>query len=183
VNLEWIKKHPYVVAAGGLVLLLVFYLIFKSSSGSGNSLDSAIEQQNQGQLQMAQLNAQLSAQSEQTQAQLTAGEYETQAQEQEEQDQTAGSLASEIIPEELQSGLYGQELTAEEQELSDQYNLAEQGVNLTMLGGSGQTGQAVRNAGLGIIGAALGEGVSGESAPPSSGISINFGSLGQGLFG
>jgi hypothetical protein len=177
VNFEWLKKHPYVAAAGGLVLLIVFYLIFRSSSSSsGSSLTSAISQQNQGQLQMAELNAQLSSQSDQEQAQLAASEYDTQASEQEEQDQTAGALAEELVPEELES-------TLGSQELADEYGLAEQGVNLTMLGGSGQTGQDVRNAGLTILGEALGEGGTTSAPSSSGGININLGSLGSGLFG
>lgn len=116
-NLEWLKKHPKAAAAAIIGALLVFYLLFRNSSASsGGGLTGAIASQNQGQEQMAQLNAQLSAQSEQTQASLAAQENATQAQEQEQQTQLVGQLAGTLIPQQLQSNIYEQELAAQAHE-------------------------------------------------------------------
>lgn len=161
-NLEWLKKHKAAAIAGGVVALLVLYVLFRNSSSSSNSLNSAIAQQNQGQEQMAELNAQESAQEEQTQAELAGQEYQTQASVQEEQDQTAGALASQIIPDQLEESLYGEEIGAQEQEqenllpdinealqISTQGNRAVTGVNeLGLLLGEGSVGSFNAEAGV-----------------------------------
>lgn len=110
-NLEWLKKHKYAAAAGILVVLVILYLLLKrGGQSSGGGLAGAISAQNQGQLQMAQLNAQLSAQSEQTQAQLAAQEFQTESQTQAQRDALAAQLAGQILPIQAETPIYEQEL-------------------------------------------------------------------------
>jgi hypothetical protein len=108
--LEFVKKHPTAIAGGIVAVIIVIYLISRSSSSSGGDLTGAIASQQAGQLQMAQLNAQLSAQSEQTQAQLEAQEYSGSLAQQEQQDTLAGQVIGTVVPAQLESGLYSQEL-------------------------------------------------------------------------
>lgn len=110
-NLEWLKKHKYAAAAGILVVLVILYVLLKRSGQSSSSgLGGALATQSAGQLQMAQLNAQLSAQSQQTQAQLAAQEFQTQSQTQAQQDALAAQLASQILPIQAEAPIYEQEL-------------------------------------------------------------------------
>jgi hypothetical protein len=109
--LEFVKKHPTAIAGGIVAVIVVIYLISRSSSSSGGDLSGAIASQQAGSLQAAQLNAQLSAQSEQTQAELASQEYSGSLQEQEQQDTLAGQVIGTIVPAQLESGLYSQELT------------------------------------------------------------------------
>jgi hypothetical protein len=181
VNLEWLKKHKGAAIGGGLALLLIVYLLFRNSSSSSGGLGSAIAQQNAGQEQMAELNAQESAQTEQTQAQLAAQEYETQAGEQEEQDQTVGSLAAQLIPEQLAANLQGEELTAQESEEENLLPLEENALSISTQGNRATTGQNE----LALL---LGEGGDLQAGNPQipTGISIStpWGGLGlSGLFG
>lgn len=150
-NLEWLKKHKAAAIGGGVALLVVIYLLFRNNANSGSSLGSAIAQQNQGQLQMAELNAQESASSTQAQAQLAASEYSTQAQEQEAQDQTVGSLASEIVPQQLESGIYAQEIAAQEQEQESLIPLENEALSISKQGNRAVTG-------VNELGLLLGEG-------------------------
>lgn len=135
-NLEWLKKHKYAAAAGGAVLLLLLVVMFRRNASSGSSLGSAITAQNQDQLQMAQLNAQLSSQSEQTQAQLAATEYQTQAQEEEQQTGVVGSILGNVLPIQYENQVYGEELAAEQQEQTQLLPLEETAQQQIGRGGS-----------------------------------------------
>lgn len=188
-NLEWLKKHPYAAAGGGLALLVIFVLIIhRSSSSSSNSLGSTITAQNQGQLQMAQLNAQLSSQSEQTQAQLAAQEYATQAQQQEQQTALVGSLASTVIPMQINSQLYQQELAAQEAHQAEIMPLEEQALTISTMGNRAQTGQNLLALLEGMPSTSLPVQGAGTTSPSSFGFAIpglgQLGAnLGTGLFG
>lgn len=93
-NLAWIKQHKGIVAGIIFGAVVFIYLARRSSGGSASSgVAGALAQTQQGQLQMAQLNAQLSAQGNQTQAQLEAEQISTNAQTQQAQDQAAGQIA------------------------------------------------------------------------------------------
>ena len=183
-NLEWIKKHPYVVAAvlvGGIVFLYV--LAKKGSSGSG--LGAAIAQQNAGQLQMAQLNAQLNAQTSQTNASLAASENNTQAQLQAQQDQLAGQLVGTLVPAQLNSQLYQQELAYQFQHNQSLLPLEQQAIQESTQGNRAQTGQNLLALLLGYNSTGLPVQGAGTTSPTSFSISPSgFGfNLGQGLFG
>lgn len=192
-KLEWLKKHPYAAAGGGLALLVIFYLLYRhSSSSSGSGLSGAIAQQNQGQLQMAQLNAQLDSQSSQTQAQLAAQEYATQAQEQMQQTQLVGQLAGTLIPAQMNSNLYEQELLAQEHQQAAMLPLEQ-----TAMGQVGQGG-SLETAGLNELSLLSGQGMAGglsnlpggnhPAANPGlnmflGGLGTSLGTLGAGVFG
>jgi len=92
-NFEYIKKHPAIAGAIVVGVLIVVYLLVRSK-GSTSGVGGILAQVNAGQLQMAQLNAQLSAQGEQTQAQLQAQEIAANAQVQQQENQIAGSLVN-----------------------------------------------------------------------------------------
>ena len=141
VNLEWIKKHPYAAAGGALALLVIFVLILRRGGSSGSSLGSAIAAQNQGQLSMAQLNAQLSAQQDQTNAQLSAEELSAQAQEQEQQTSVVGQLAGTILPMQEESSLYEEELAAQQHEQQSLMPLEQEALDISKQGNRAQTGQ------------------------------------------
>lgn len=113
-NLEWLKKHP--AAAGGAILvgLLVIFLLFRRTGSGGGNLASLAAGQQSGQLQLAELGAQESAQQQQLQTQLSAQEYSISAQEQQSQDQ----LVASIFPSVLQEKLYQTELTNQSAEQS-----------------------------------------------------------------
>ena len=105
-KLEWLKKHPYAAAGAILVGLIVVYMLFRKSSGSsGGGIASLAAGQQQGQLQLAQLNAQEQAQQSQQNAQLAATEYQSNLAATQSQNQLLGSLAGTIIPMQLQSQL------------------------------------------------------------------------------
>ncbi|HXT74613.1 MAG TPA: hypothetical protein VN785_12240 [Candidatus Angelobacter sp.] len=141
-NLEFLKKHKYAAAGGAIALFLIIYLLMRnSSSSSGGGLAGAIASQNQGQLQMAQLNAQLSAQSEQTQAQLASQEFAAQTSAQAQQDQLAAQLAGTLIPQQFQSQLYERELTAQAQTQNELLPLEQQALAISKQGSRAQTGQ------------------------------------------
>lgn len=178
-NLEWLKKHKGAAIAGGIGLLLVLYLLFRNSASSSSGLSSAISAQNQGQLQLAQANAQLNAQSEQTQAELAASEYSTQAQEKESQNQEVGDLVGTLLPEQFQTGLEGQELEAEEAEQSNLIPLEGEALDISKMGNRATTGQNE----LALL---LGEGgsVFAPTPSPSTGVSLSIPGLANlGLFG
>lgn len=194
-NLEWLKKHKAAAIGGGVLALLIVYLLFRNSgASSSNSLGSAIAQQNQGQLQMAELNAQESAQSSQVQAELAASEYSTQAQEQEEQDQTVGSIAETIIPSQLQAGVYNNEISAEQAEYGENVNYAEslepleeQALNISTEGNRAVTGtnELALLLGEGNVGS-FNISAEGSSAAASAAQSSELNaltSLAQGIFG
>lgn len=109
-NLEWLKKHPAAAGAAILVGLLVLFLLFRRSSGGGSNIASLAAGQEQGQLQLAQLNAQQSAQQNQLQAQLSAQEFATQAQVQQSQDQLAATILDKALPYQFEAPLYEQQL-------------------------------------------------------------------------
>lgn len=188
-NFEWLKKHPYAAAGGALALLVIFVLVLRRSGSSGGGLDSAITQQNQGQLQMAQLNAQLSSQSDQTQAELASQEFSTQAQEQENQDQLAANVAATIIPQQLESNLYENQIAAAEAEQTQLLPLEEEAQGQIGKGGS------LEGTGVDELALLLGEesaaqfpvkGQTGplQAAPPTGfGGSFGFGPISLGLFG
>lgn len=192
-NLEWIKKHKYAAAAGAVAALLIFFLILRRSSGGGGSLGSAIAAQNQGQLQMAQLNAQLGAQSEQTQAQLAAEEFSAQTQQQEQQNQLVGNLAGTLLPIQFESQLYQQELTAQMHQQDTLLPLEQEALNISKQGNRAQTGQnelalLLSEISGGPGGFAAGLPVQGASTKPSGfNLTTPFGglglNLGTGLFG
>lgn len=141
-NLEWVKKHPYATGAAVLAGLVVIFVFFRSSgSSSSNGLASLAAGQEQSQEQVAELNAQQSSQEDQLNASLAAQEYGASISEQENQDQLAGSLASQLLPEQIESefespiysqelSLYGEELTNEANEQSALLPLEESALNL-----------------------------------------------------
>ncbi len=194
-NLEWIKKHKYAAAGGAIALFLIIYLVMRSRSSAGSGgLAGAIASQNQGQLQMAQLNAQLSAQSEQTQAQLASQEFAAQTGAQAQQDQLVAQLAGTLIPQQLQSQLYAQELTAQAAQQHELLPLEQQALQISTQGNRAQTGQnelalllAENNPSLAF--GASGLPVQGANTKPSSfnlgipGIATLGLNLGTGLFG
>lgn len=92
-NLAWIKQHKAAVAGIVLGALVLIYLVSKRSSSAGSGVAGVLQSAQQGQLQMAQLNAQLSAQGDQTNAQLEATQISANAQNQHDQDQAASSIA------------------------------------------------------------------------------------------
>lgn len=184
-NLELLKKHKYVAAAGAIALFLIIYLVMRNSSSSnGGGLAGAIASQNQGQLQMAQLNAQLSAQSEQTQAQLASQEFAAQTSAQEQQNQLAAQLAGTLIPQQLQSTLYAQELAAQAAQQHDLIPLEQRALEISTGGNRATTGQNE----LALL---LGEGgaVVTPAAQPSAlnsflnGLGKGVSGVGAGLFG
>ena len=124
-NFEWVKKHPYATGAAVLAGLVVIFVFFRSSgSGSSGGIASVAADQEQGQLQMAELSSQESAQQDQLNAQLASQEYATSASEQQNQDQLASTIASQILPEQIQSEfespIYSQELSLYGEELNNQ---------------------------------------------------------------
>jgi hypothetical protein len=200
---EFFKKHPY--AAGGAVLvgLIVVYLLMRNSGGSGGgNFSSLAASQQQGQLQLAQLNAQESAASEQTQAQLAAEEYQGNLQAEESQNQLVGGLASSIIPAQLQSELAGQELGYENNEVGAEESLYSQELSNQLAEEQGNIpleqsaiGVSLSGNGRAPIGAAELAELLGESQPSEleavsplaqigQGTNTGFGiTLGNGLFG
>jgi len=110
-NLAWVKEHKAAVAGIVLGALVLIYLARRggsSSSGVAGVLQSA----QAGQLQMAQLNAQLSAQGDQTNAQLEAAQIAANAQIEHDRDAAAGQIALYG----LQGHLYEDALKAQEAE-------------------------------------------------------------------
>lgn len=186
-NLEWVKKHKYAVAAGVVVVLVLLVVLFRRGS-SGSNLTGAITAQNQGQLQMAQLNAQLSAQSEQTQAQLAATEFTGQTQQQEQQTALAGQIAGTVLPIQFESQIYQEELKAQELHQQDILPLEQQALKISTQGNRAQTGQNLLALLEGIPATSLPVQGAGTTSPSGLGLSIpGLGSLGltfgQGLFG
>jgi hypothetical protein len=116
-NLAWIKEHKGIVAGVVLGAILLIYIAKRSGGTSASSgVAGALQAQQAGQLQMAQLNAQLSAQGNQTQAQLEAEQISTNAQQQSTQDQSAEQIALYG----LQGHLYEDQLNAQ---VSEQQSL------------------------------------------------------------
>jgi len=108
-DLEYFKKHKAVTGAIVVGALVIVYMIHKSgSSSSSGGVAGVLAQQQQGQLQMAQLNAQLSAQGDQTQAQLQAEQIAAGTQQTQAQDQIAGQIVA------AQLGYNSQNTQAEE---------------------------------------------------------------------
>lgn len=188
-NLEWLKKHK--VAAGAAILigvLVLFVLLRKSgSSSSGSDLSSLAANQQQGQLQLAELNAQESAQQNQLGAQVSLSEYQTEAQQQAQQDQLAASLAGTIVPQQIESSLYSEELAGEESQQTALLPLEQQALKISTTGNNSQLG-------LAELAALLGEGgqvsnkFGSSTVLPSSGFTLTnpFASgspLMTGLFG
>lgn len=187
-NLEWLKKHKYAAVAGAVVLLVLLVVMFRRNSSGSSGLVGAITSQNQGQLQMAQLNAQLSAQSEQTQAQLAAQEFGAQTQLQEQQTQLAGQVAGTILPIQFQSQLYEEELKAAEVHQQDILPLEQQALAISKQGNRAQTGQNLLALLEGIPSTGLPVQGAGTTSPSALGLNIpGLGSvglnLGTGLFG
>lgn len=113
-NFAWIKEHKAAVAGIVLGALVIIYLARSKSGGSGGGgVYDVLASQQQGQLQMAQLNAQLSAQGNQTQAQLEAERISANAQTQHDQDQAASTIALYG----LQGHLYEENLHSQDEEL------------------------------------------------------------------
>jgi hypothetical protein len=119
-DLDYIKKHKVAVGAVVVGALVIIYLVSKNSgSNSSSGISSVLAQQNQGQLQMAQLNAQLTAQGNQTQAQLEAEQISAGAQQQQEQDQTAASIVAAQLGYNSENTIAGSEISAIEQQQSN----------------------------------------------------------------
>lgn len=110
--LEWVKKHPKAAAVGVIAAIIVVVLILRrgGSTSSSSGIDNALASSQAGQLQMAQLNAQLSAQQSQTDAQLAAQEYSGNLAAQEQQNQLAGQIIATVIPQQIQGNIYSQAL-------------------------------------------------------------------------
>lgn len=111
-NIGWFKKHPAAAGAAVVAVLLVLYLLVRKSSGSGGGIAGLAAATQQGQLQMAQLDAQTAAQQDQLNAQISASEYQANLAAQEQNNQLVGSLAGTIIPAQLQSQLYEKQIAA-----------------------------------------------------------------------
>jgi hypothetical protein len=118
-DLDYIKKHKVAVGAVVVGALVIIYLVSKNSGSSSSGVASVLAQQNQGQLQMAQLNAQLTAQGNQTQAQLEAEQISAGAQQQQEQDQTAASIVASQLGYNSENTIAGSEISAIEQQQSN----------------------------------------------------------------
>jgi hypothetical protein len=192
-NLEWVKKHPYVVAGGVLAVLVVLYLVSRNSS-SGGGFAGALAAQSANQANAAQINAQLSAQSEQTQAQLASEAYSVQAQNQQQQNALVGSIAETVLPIQYESSLYEQEIAAAAAEQKTLAPYIGQALNISTQGNRAQTGQNELALLLGasnpsLVGYAGGLPIQGAktTSPSSLGLSFNGltlgGTLGTGLFG
>jgi hypothetical protein len=117
-NLEWFKQHK--LATGVIVVagLIVLYVVSKKSSSSSSGLAGIVAGEQQGQLQMAQLNAQLSASSNQTSAQLEAEQIAANAQTQHEQDQLVSSILGTQLVYGNQSKVLEEEINARQNELT-----------------------------------------------------------------
>jgi hypothetical protein len=143
-NLAWIKEHKFVVAGiilGGFVLI---YFVKKNNANSSSGVAGVLAQQNAGQLQMAQLNAQLSAQGQQTQAQLESQQISAQTQQQQEQDQ----VASQIALYGLQGSLEEKALVAQQAQQSSLLPLEQELINYSgsgKLSGHPQVQQTIEN--------------------------------------
>lgn len=183
-NLEWLKKHK--LAAGGAILvglLVIFFLFRQSGSSSSSGLSSLAANQEQGQLQLAELNAQASSQQSQLNTQLSASEFQTQAQEQESQDQLAAEVASQAIPYQFEAPIYQQELTNQAAEQSALLPLESQLINFSTSGGGRSSFGLEENELLSLFGA--GEGtlpnLTASPNPPSSstGVTLNIPGLGN----
>jgi hypothetical protein len=183
-NLEWFKKHKVAAGAAILVGLLVLFLIFRKSSGGGSDLGSLAANQQQGQLQLAELNAQESAQQSQLQTQLAASEYQTQAQTQASQDQLAASVLSEALPYQLESPIFEQELSNQASEQTALLPLEQQALTISTKGNNAQLG-------LAELATLMGEGSNiankygSATTLPSSGTTLEnpfLTNLGNGLF-
>jgi hypothetical protein len=126
-NLAWVKQHKGIVAGIVFGAIVLIYLAKRSggSSDASGGVAGALQSQQAGQLQMAQLNAQLSAQGQQTQAQLEAEQISTSAQTQQAQDQEAGQIALYG----LQGHLYEDQLNAESSEQQSLLPLEQQILN------------------------------------------------------
>ncbi len=187
-NLDWFKKHPYSAGAAVLVGLIVIYFLMKrgSSSGSGSGFAGLMAQQNQGQLQLATLNAQQSAQEQQLQAQLAAQEYQGNLAAQEQQNQLVYGLGSSIIPAQLQM----QTMLASQKTLSPYIASA--------VKEAGTPGSGREEAGLAALGLLMGEGnigqIGGVTGAPSvfqqnplntfmASLGSGASTIGTGLFG
>jgi hypothetical protein len=181
-NLAWVKQHKAVVAGVVFGAIVLIYIARRSSGSSSSGVASALQSQQAGQLQMAQLNAQLSAQGDQTQAQLEAEQISTNAQTQQSQDQAAGQIALYG----LQGHLYEEELNAQETEQQALLPLETQLVNTKGLSGHPNLQQTIENE-LALL---LTRGSASGSLPSSiggsgsgTGFNLNipgFGSLGVG---
>lgn len=171
-NFAWIKEHKVAVAGIVLGALVVIYLARKggSSSGGGGIYD-VLQSQQQGQLQMAQLNAQLAAQGNQTQAQLEATQISANAQQAHDQDQAASTIALYG----LQGHLYEEVLHSQEEEQKALLPSIEKiiSVNPNSLKGNNLVQQTLQNE-LALL---LTRGGAAGSLPPvtQSGSSQNFG--------
>jgi hypothetical protein len=140
-NLAWIKEHKAIVAGVVLVTIGIIYLAKKSGSSSSSGVAGVLQSQQQGQLQMAQLNAQLSAQGDQTNAQLEAQQISANAQTQHDHDTAAAQIALYG----LQGHLYEDALAAQ---VSEQQSLLPLETSLINTKGlSGHTGlqQTIQN--------------------------------------
>jgi hypothetical protein len=153
---EWIKSHPY--ATGGIVLGVGVLVLLLKRGGSSSGVSSSAAQ-------LAALNANSNLQSEQIQAQqnaqnaqVSASEYQTEAGVQANEDQ----LVAQVAGEGLQSQVYNELIKTGETEqesnnalaesaLTDQYNLAETGAQISTMGNRATVG-------TNIVAEALGQG-------------------------
>lgn len=110
-NFAWIKQHKAIVAGIVLGALVIIYLASKRG-GSSSGVAGVLESAQQGQLQMAQLNAQLSEQGHQTDAQLESVQIQANAQNQHDTD----AAATQIALAGLQGHLYEDVLKAHQEE-------------------------------------------------------------------
>lgn len=141
-NLEWFKKHPAAAGAAILVGLLVVFVLFRKGGSSGSSFASIAANQQAGDLQLAELNAQQSAQSDQINAQVGLSEYQTEAQLQSSRDQLAASVVSGALPYQVSAQRQQQllPLEAEALKISTEKNFSQLGEEeLAALLGEGGT--------------------------------------------
>lgn len=117
-NLEWFKKHPAAAGAAILVGLLVVFVLFRKGGSSSGGFASLAAGQQAGDLQLAELNAQQSAQQDQLNAQVGLSEYQTEASVQSAQDQLAAQLVSGVVPLQLRAQQQTTLLPLEEEALA-----------------------------------------------------------------
>lgn len=160
-NFAWIKAHKGIVAGVVLGALVLIYIVSKRNASAGSGLGGALQSAQQGQLQMAQLNAQLAAQGDQTQAQLESQQIAANAQAQHDQD----AAASQIALYGLQGHLYEEQLNAYTSEQTNLFPLEEKilNTNPTSLFGHTAEQQTLQNE-LALL---LTQGRAAGSLPPS----------------
>ena len=145
---EWIKAHKVEAAGIGVAILIVLYLLFRSSSSSSNGISGALQAQSAAQASAAQYaaqtqaaqiqaNAQVSAQN----AQLAATQSQNNAQLQAQQDYIAGQIISQQLGYQYQNNLVNAQLGAQEKIAQQNLPLEQQALQISTMGNRAQTGQ------------------------------------------